>query len=571
MNSGESVSPRFAEENSNADGWCNHASLFGKTQALQPGTISGDRQPQPASYSRLDQCLTLGLLLYSGSVARLICIMGAESVLKLSLADMDTMDVPSIKAPFIGSKHAWLARWEFFFSAHTVLQKGWTQYKDHPFKLTGNDVVVLPPRYLEEIRKLPAHVANAMKANLDNMQSKYTHLEILNTTQLFVRVLKRKLNPQLAILIPTVRRELDAAFNKELPEIDDETWTSVEAFTTIHRIVGRISARIFGGRELRDDEAWLAAAENYLNNIFKTAISIRLVPHGFKTLVSWFLPCSWEITRNHWKAQRILLPYIRYRKSIASQRADEISSLGKSEFPDILQYLIEEATGKDAEPFSLAAMVLSLSLASNHTTAMALTECLYDLCAHPEYQKELRREVQDAIDADGGWRKTTLLKMRKLDSFMKESQRVNPPSLMGYKRKIMQDTTLSDGLHLPSEAHIEFAIVPIQHSSVSDPSQFDGFRYYRKRQSQAEFYRHQFATTSPADLHFGHGRNSCPGRFMASNVIKMVIGTLLTEYEFRLDCEGRPEGVKAFEFNFPSPTARLLLRRRKKGKPASAD
>lgn len=135
---------------------------------------------------------------------------------------------------------------------------------------------------------------------------------------------------------------------------------------------------------------------------------------------------------------------------------------------------------------------------------------------------------------------------------------------MGYKRKLTESITLSDGLQLPAGAHVEFAIVPIQHDNTSDPTRFDGLRYYRMRQTPSETYRHQFATTSHSVLHFGHGQNSCPGRFMASNVIKMVLGTLLTEYDFKLDRSGRPEGIHAFEYNFPSPTAHLLLRKRKK-------
>ncbi|KAF9886603.1 hypothetical protein FE257_011243 [Aspergillus nanangensis] len=391
----------------------------------------------------------------------------------------------AFRAPFVGSSYAWLARWDFFQSAASVIQNGHVQFKDKPWKLTGNDVIVLPHRYLNEIRRLPIHEASAMKANLDNMQSKFTHLDILNTTRLFVSILKTKVNPQLSILTSTIRRELDDAFAKELPStLHDGEWVSVEAFETLHRIIGRISARIFGGKELRDDVNWLNTAEGYLNNIFTTAISIRLVPRGFKTLASWFLPCSWQISWNFWKAKRILLPYIRYRKSVLSQRADEIARTRREEFPDVLQYLIEAARGKDAEP------------------------------------------------------------------------------MMGYKRKLSQNITLSDGLELPAGAHVEFAIVPIQQDNTNDSNVFNGLRYYQMRQSPAESYRHQFATTSEASLHFGHGQNSCPGRFMASNVIKMVLGTLLTEYEFKLDQEGRPEGIHAFEYNFPSPTARLMLKKR---------
>lgn len=47
-------------------------------------------------------------------------------------------------APFIGVKTAWLARWLFFQSGEKTIQQGHTAYHDKPWKLTGNDVIVLP-------------------------------------------------------------------------------------------------------------------------------------------------------------------------------------------------------------------------------------------------------------------------------------------------------------------------------------------------------------------------------------------------------------------------------------------
>ena len=336
----------------------------------------------------------------------------------------------AFRAPFVGSRYAWLARIGFFFSAESILRKGHSLHRNTPWKLCGNDVIVLPHRYLEEIRKLPLSQASAMQANLDNMQSSYTHLDVLNKTRLFVQIIKTKLTPQLGILVPTIRKELDSAFKMEMPtDVSEIHWTSLEVFETFHRIIGRVSARIFGGKELRDDPTWLNTAEAYLNNIFKTAIAIRLIPSWAKFVASFFLPCSWEISYNAWKAKRILIPYIRHRQATVAQRAGEIAKTRKEEFPDLLQYLIEKAEGPDTEPMCLASMVLSLSLASNHTTSMALTEALYDLCTHPEYIPELREEIQTAITSDSGWQKTTLTKMQKLDSFIKESQRMHPPSL----------------------------------------------------------------------------------------------------------------------------------------------
>jgi hypothetical protein len=53
---------------------------------------------------------------------------------------------------------------------------------------------------------------------------------------------------------------------------------------------------------------------------------------------------------------------------------------------------------------------------------------LYDLAAHPEWAEVLREEIKriTAEEPNGRLRKKTMPKLRKLDSFIKESQRINP-------------------------------------------------------------------------------------------------------------------------------------------------
>lgn len=59
---------------------------------------------------------------------------------------------------------------------------------------------------------------------------------------------------------------------------------------------------------------------------------------------------------------------------------------------------------------------------------MTLTNVLYDLAAHPEYVPALREEIKriSAEEPGGKLRKKTMPKLRKLDSFIKESQRIHP-------------------------------------------------------------------------------------------------------------------------------------------------
>jgi len=58
----------------------------------------------------------------------------------------------------------------------------------------------------------------------------------------------------------------------------------------------------------------------------------------------------------------------------------------------------------------------------------ALTQALFYLALFPEYWKPLRDEVQEALSQEG-WTKAALDRMRKLDSFIKESQRLHPASI----------------------------------------------------------------------------------------------------------------------------------------------
>jgi hypothetical protein len=53
------------------------------------------------------------------------------------------------------------------------------------------------------------------------------------------------------------------------------------------------------------------------------------------------------------------------------------------------------------------------------------THALYNLAAHPEYIAPLREEIEFLVTSEG-WEKSTLAKMRKLDSFLKESLRLHP-------------------------------------------------------------------------------------------------------------------------------------------------
>ena len=98
----------------------------------------------------------------------------------------------------------------------------------------------------------------------------------------------------------------------------------------------------------------------------------------------------------------------------------------------------------------------------------------------------------------------------------------------------------------------------------SKPENFDPFRWARLRDQPGNLNRFQFAATDSTNLHFGHGKYACPGRFFAGQQIKMILGHLLLNYDFKYPSgQTRPDNRCSDENVYPDPAARVLIRKRR--------
>lgn len=71
---------------------------------------------------------------------------------------------------------------------------------------------------------------------------------------------------------------------------------------------------------------------------------------------------------------------------------------------------------------------------------------LFDLAANPSYLQPLRQEVE-AIVNEEGWTKASIGKMHKIDSFLRESQRVHGIGTRAYSSKNYQPFSISSQSH----------------------------------------------------------------------------------------------------------------------------
>lgn len=176
-----------------------------------------------------------------------------------------------------------------------------------------------------------------------------------------------------------------------------------------------------------ESEEWISTALQYTENAFRTIIFLRIFPDWIKPFISFFIPFSWKVSSALRRAQKMIVPLIIQRRKEAADALDSGDQL-YTKPEDFLQWMMDGANEYDGQPHRLAHRLLILTLAAVHTTSMAATQTLFDLCARPEYMEPLRKELIETMMKDGNT-KQTLTHLYKLDSFMRESQRLNPPSL----------------------------------------------------------------------------------------------------------------------------------------------
>lgn len=322
---------------------------------------------------------------------------------------------------------------------------------------------------------------------------------------------------------------------------------------------------------------------HYTENMFLTGFFLRPFPRWLRPFVVVLLPTYYRLLANVYSARRVIGKLVHERRATEAR-----NDPGYQKPADVLQWMMDGATGEQAEPNDLAQRMLLLSVTSIHTTTLTLTQTVYDLCAHPGYLEPLRNEVIETLRRHGGWNKNTLGDMHKTDSLLKESQRFNPIflcippfldslntthlqlHLVTWNRITDKPITLANGLHLPAGTRVA---VP-SNAILQDPSKvpgtdasiYDAFRYSRIREDREHpenAQKYLMAKTDLDNLAFGYGKFACPGRFYAVNEMKMILARLLICFELRYpEGKGRPESFTIDSDLYPDPSTRLLIRKR---------
>ncbi|KAG7090375.1 hypothetical protein E1B28_009494 [Marasmius oreades] len=410
---------------------------------------------------------------------------------------------------------------------------------------------------INDIRNAPKESLSLQDAINDMMQLEHVMGKELQYDPYHIEVIKGTLTRHISTQLPDIHAEILEALAAELPE--ETEWKEVHAFRAIRKIVCRATNRAFVGAPLCHNPEYMDLNIKFAINVFLTAVIMNLIP-GFMgflkvAVAKWLSPSSRTINQ----AVKHLRPIIQER--LDKEREYNGEWPGKPD--DFLTWLMSEAQGNQLTIENLTLRILSVNFATIHTTSIVLVNCLYALAAHTEYIQPLREEVKGLVE-EYGWTKTAISKMWKLDSFMKEAERTNGGSAVSMHRKALKEFTFSNGTSVPAGTILAVAVNAVHHDDAIYPNanNFNGYRFSSIREQQGESIKHQMSTPDLSWLLFGHGHHSCPGRFFAVNVLKLILASLILKYDIKFEREGEvPPNEWLSVNNMPNTSAKVLVRK----------
>ncbi|TLD31888.1 cytochrome P450 [Venturia nashicola] len=339
-----------------------------------------------------------------------------------------------------------------------------------------------------------------------------------------VRTLKGILRPQL----PTFTEALQSVARQILqievtanPKKVDSGWSVCKITDLSKLLCKRMNNVTIVGQELGLNKDFIKLAARYVEDAALVGELLGMCPKFLKPL---FGRLGMRISNADANLSRLIHQEI-------TQRLAKTNSATKHK--DCLQFLFEAArTPEQRDPLRITQQTMGFLFAAAHQLPMFLSFALYELSLRPKLVEALKQEAAglDVTDIDSARDGAQLL-----DSFLREVARTHPLSAISIVRRTMKPLTLSDGLHVPVGNWIG---IP-QNGILGDESFYrnaDCFQADRFVMSQDSPDSNQDGVrrfTFP-DLSFpfwGSIKQSCPGRFYVSMVVKMVLITILSEYE----------------------------------------
>nr|UZP48220.1 AvaH [Aspergillus versicolor] len=416
------------------------------------------------------------------------------------------------------------------FKSKTWIDTGYRLHsrENKPFMVSSlleePSLVVLPPSMTTELILAKETDLSFWHALDDIVFSEHAFYSTrILSLPLQTTIIRRHLASGAQRFMPAVVRQLRNTLDREWGSGKPKQWRSVNLFNSLLNVVNNMVSVVFVGTDLANDQDFQTSITKHTEQVFLTMSVLRM------------------------EVESKLMPLIMERLKNSSEL-----KAGQDKPDDLLQWLIDCQTSlKDPaeraielEPSLIVTRVLMSYFVSVFLVNVALFNAVSIMGRLPEadYWSEIYTEARKILDVDEhGWTKEKVDKLWKTESFVKETMRFVGDACFEMRRKVMAPTgiNLSDGTHLPFGTTVGLPSNAIHNDDRFYPqaTSFDGLRFLKLRESDdGNTARGSLLTaTSNTFLQFGHGRHGCPGRFLAADILKLILAEMTLRYEIKWD------------------------------------
>lgn len=191
------------------------------------------------------------------------------------------------------------------------------------------------------------------------------------------------------------------------------------------RIVGKM---IVGNPACRTPE-WMDLAEHFTEDFVAASILMRLIPKWLHPLVTNLIPQRRRLVNRLREASKVTESCVARFKEAKKKRAQGVDV---NDEDNMVAWILENVEDQDYVLKNLAKIVVVMLVPAAHTTAMGISNLLFDLCDNPEWDAKLYEEIANVTKEHGKigenlQMKEWVSKLELLDSFFNESQRLSNP------------------------------------------------------------------------------------------------------------------------------------------------
>ncbi|KAM0460019.1 hypothetical protein ACHAO4_002147 [Trichoderma viride] len=363
-----------------------------------------------------------------------------------------------------------------------MIQEAYEKAEGNPFWIQAPEnryLVVSSWDHIKEIDAASEDVLSLQAAAKEILQPRYT-MQNFNWFDKkgadgmpLIRTLRTLLTNHLPDILPDVRRSMSVLLDRaqDSQPVVNGSYTS-QVFPIIIEAISLTNATAFFGSELSHDKKFMASAVGFIEQTLLAAEAIRVLPKAIAPFIGNM------IAKNLGSGKAIYDALIPIAEERVEERAQKKLGHVVPEHHDCIQWVME--CSPRSKPWSAERIVhelMALWFGSVHITSTTACIALHHLCLHPEYIEPLRNEIEST-----GWaqfEKSGGKAFPLLDSFMKESARINPVESVSSRRMALKPFELSDGARVEAGEWICTAArgMMLDARYYTAPQEFQGFRF----------------------------------------------------------------------------------------------